>query len=198
MLSSITPFGERGRHNRFAVTASTFVVGASLGGTSLGAVTGAAGSVLPSRPAVWDAVLAGALALAGALVDARVGGLRLPSTKRQVDENWLRRYRGWVYGFGFGAQLGFGVVTVVTSAATYVAFALSFLAGSVAAGAVIGLVFGLVRGLALLPARRIHDPAQLRAFHRGFESRAAAGARAGVAAQVAIGVVALVALAGVA
>ena len=30
-------------------------------------------------------------------------------------------YRGWVYGVGFGGQLGSGVLTVVSSAATYVA-----------------------------------------------------------------------------
>ena len=33
-----------------------------------------------------------------------------------VHEQWLTRYRGWVYGVGFGAQLGFGLVTIITSA----------------------------------------------------------------------------------
>ena len=32
MLSSITPLGERGRHNRFAVTAAAHIAGAVVGG----------------------------------------------------------------------------------------------------------------------------------------------------------------------
>ena len=46
---------------------------------------------------------------------------RMPGPRRQVNERWLDEYRGWVYGLGFGAQLGLGVSTVVSSAATYVA-----------------------------------------------------------------------------
>ena len=32
MLASITPLGERGRNNRFALTATAYAVGATLGG----------------------------------------------------------------------------------------------------------------------------------------------------------------------
>lgn len=194
MLSSITPFGERGRHNRFAVTASAFVIGAIAGGTALGALCGALGSLIPSRTAVVDAVIVAALALIGALLDAT----RVPTTRRQVNEDWLGRYRGWVYGLGFGVQLGFGIVTVVTSAATYVAFACALLTGSVLAGAVIGFVFGAIRGLSLLLARHIDTPDELRRFHRRLDGRAATGARLAVASQGLIGFVAVVALIGVA
>ena len=38
MLSTITPLGESGRRNRWAVTATWFVGGATLGGATLGAV----------------------------------------------------------------------------------------------------------------------------------------------------------------
>ena len=52
MLSSITPFGERGRHNRYAVTSAFFVAGAVAGGAALGALAGVVGGVvLPDRPA---------------------------------------------------------------------------------------------------------------------------------------------------
>ena len=37
----------------------------------------------------------------------------VPGPRRQVDERWLDRYRGWVYGVGYGSQLGLGIVTVV-------------------------------------------------------------------------------------
>ena len=36
--------------------------------------------------------------------------------RRQVNEDWMARYRGWAYGAGFGLQLGLGVVTIVTTA----------------------------------------------------------------------------------
>src|SRR4051812_30627254 len=126
MLSSITPLGERGRHNRFRVTATAFVVGAIAGGTTLGALCGWLGSWLPGRSTEVDLLLVALLAVAGALADAR----GVATIKRQVNEDWLHRYRGWVYGLGFGVQLGFGVLTIVTSAATYVAFVLALLTGS--------------------------------------------------------------------
>ena len=56
MLSSITPFGERGRHNRFGVTATAFVIGAISGGTALGVLAGLLGSWLPARSAGVDAL----------------------------------------------------------------------------------------------------------------------------------------------
>jgi cytochrome c biogenesis protein CcdA len=192
MLSSITPLGERGRHNRFAVTASAFVVGAVAGGTTFGAVCGWLGSWLPERSSAVDALLVVALAVAGAVLDAT----RVPTIKRQVNEDWLNRYRGWVYGLGFGSQLGFGVVTVVSSAATYVAFALAVLTGSVAAGAAIGFTFGALRGLSLLLVRDIDSPDALRTFHRRLDARAAGGARLGVVSQALVGVLAVIVLVG--
>jgi hypothetical protein len=192
MLSSITPLGERGRHNRFGVTATAFVIGAIAGGTTLGALCGWIGSWLPDRSDVVDAVLVVVLVVAGALLDAT----HVPTSKRQVNENWLNRYRGWVYGVGFGAQLGFGVVTVVTSAATYVGFALAVLTGSVAAGAAIGFTFGALRGFSLLMVKNIDSPDALRTFHRRLDARAAGSARLGVVVQVLVGVVAVIALVG--
>src|SRR5207245_8728487 len=106
----------------------------------------------------------GALAIAVLvlLFELRIAGLRLPTVKRQVNERWLDTYRGWVYGFGFGIQLGAGVVTIVTSAAIYAAFLLAVLTGSVAGGVLIGLVFGVVRGASVLTTARVRDAERLR------------------------------------
>ena len=60
---------------------------------------------------------------------ARRAARAVPGPRRQVDERWLDEYRGWVYGAGYGAQLGLGVTTVVSSAATYVALLAAFLTG---------------------------------------------------------------------
>ena len=69
------------------------------------------------------------LAILGLAIDARMFGSRVPGPRRQVDENWLATYRGWVYGAGFGAQLGVAFATIVTASATWIAFACAFVRG---------------------------------------------------------------------
>ena len=194
MLSSITPLGERGRNNRFVVVATCFAVGSVLGGITTGAAAGLLGRVMvPSAP-VADGVVIVALALAGAALDARVLGSRLPTITRQVDERWLQKYRGWVYGLGFGFQLGAGLATIVSSAAVYLMVVAAVLTRSVAAGAAIGAVFGTVRGLSILLARRVATYDELRVLHRRIADNTGRSVVANVAAQGLIGAVALVAV----
>ena len=166
MLSSIHPLGERGKGNRFGVTAGAFLVGAVLGGASTGAVLAVVsipvGAVVP--PALATALIA--LVAVTAAVFERTGR-SLPSVPRQVDEDWLNEYRGWVYGAGFGFQLGAGVLTYITTAAVYVALAASVLSGHPLAALAIMATFGLTRGLTLVPARSIRSPQRLIEFHQG-------------------------------
>src|SRR6478609_5348309 len=161
MLASITPLGERGRNATWAITVTAFIVGATLAGAALGAVLAALGAPVLPDGLGFDgrlSVLAAAVGLA-ILLDAIPRPV--PGPHRQVNERWLDEYRGWVYGLGFGAQLGVGVTTVVSSAATYVALLAAFLAPNVAGGAVIMGCFGAVRGLTLLAGARIATPPQL-------------------------------------
>jgi hypothetical protein len=107
--------------------------------------------------------------LAAALVGAAVLDalpVRVPGPRRQVNERWRDEYRGWVYGLGYGSQLGLGVTTVVSSAATYVALVAAFLAGDAARGAIILGGFGAVRGLTPLAAAHVRTPDRLLAVHR--------------------------------
>src|ERR1700712_3061708 len=120
MLGSITPLGERGHARRWSATVAHYVAGSVLGGLVVGglfglvgAALGAVGLDLPNGVVLTVlAVLCGL----GVLFDLRVGGLSLPTVHRQVNEDWLVRYRGWVIGEGFGLQLGLGVVTIVATA----------------------------------------------------------------------------------
>jgi hypothetical protein len=196
MLSSITPLGERGRNNRFEVTAGFFVAGAVAGGLALGAVAGALGNVaLPDEPAAILAALAG-LAVAGALLDAKVAGLRLPTITRQVDERWLHKYRGWVYGIGFGAQLGAALTTIVSSAAVYLMVLAAVGTRSALAGAIIGALFGAIRGGSLLLARRVTTTDELRRFHRRLAANAAYSTRVSVVTQGLLGAAGLLLIVG--
>ena len=175
MLASITPLGERGRHRSYVVTMAAFLLGAVLAGAALGAALGALGAVLLGGIAsgVRMAVLALGL-LAAVAVDLRPGSA--PGPRRQVDERWLDEFRGWVYGLGYGAQLGLGVSTVVSSAATYVALLAALLCADVGAGALIVGVYGAIRGLTPLLAARVHSPGQLLRLHARFLGAGARGA----------------------
>lgn len=158
MLASISPLGERGRGNRWSLTAAAFAVGSVGTATAWGASLGAVGSVV-KYPRQALLIVAAAAAVAG-LVD--LSRFRVPTVRRQVDEDWLHRYRGWVYGAGFGAQLGLGVVTVVTTATVYAWMAAVVLCGSVPLGVGAGLGFGLARTVPVLAVRRVADPRELR------------------------------------
>ena len=171
MLSSITPLGERGRGNRWGTTVAWFVVGSVVGGGLLGAVLGLIGEglgrLVPERGRLG---LVLALSLVAVVVDAARRPRLLPSWRRQVDERWMDEYRAWVYGLGWGAQLGAGVLTIVSSASTYLVAALAALLGSFPAGLALGATFGLTRGLTLLTARHLSTPASLRTFHETLQA----------------------------
>jgi cytochrome c biogenesis protein CcdA len=184
MLASITPLGERGRRSRWGVTVTAFLFGATLAGAAEGALLGLAGSLL-----LGDGVGAHArlLVLTGGLVVAVALELLLPAVpgpNRQVNERWLDEFRGWVYGLGFGAQLGLGITTVVTSTATYVAMFVAFLAADPVWGALVLGVFGAIRGVTPLLAAGVRGPDQLRAFHRRLERLRGAVAPASLACLV--------------
>lgn len=159
MLSSIHPFGERARGQSYPLTVVFFVVGATVGGLTLGMVVALAAGVV-------DVTLGGS-ATAAALVLLAAGawdlaGLPVWSLHRQVNQNWLPRYRGWAYGTGFGLQLGLGFVTYAASALTY-GFVFSAIAlGFPLVGLVSGGVFGLTRGLSVMATASVDTPDRLK------------------------------------
>lgn len=168
MLSTITPLGETGRRHRWALTASWFVAGAVLGGATLGlgAAGLAAGVALLDLSGQTTVALAAVFAAVTIASDLKLGGFRLPSHTRQVNESWLDQYRSWVYGGGFGWQIGVGLATYVTTAAVYLMLALAALTASPWAAFLIVTGFGLVRGLAVLVGRHVTTPERLMALHR--------------------------------
>jgi len=183
MLSTITPISERAKGHSYRSTAIWFVVGATAGGGTLGAFMAllAVGvHALPASPAGLE-VAALAAALVAAVSDAGVAGLRLPIHRRQVNERWLDHYRPWVYGAGFGWQIGSGVATYITTAAVYLMIVLGALTGDPAVAFLLGTLFGVLRGLAVLLTRNQTNPTLLLSFHRRF-----------VAAGIAVGKVVVV------
>lgn len=195
MLTSISPLGERARGNRFWRTAAAYAAGSLLGGAAVGALLGALGSsagIDGRAPAAFAALAL--LAMAGVALD---GLGKLPTLHRQVDERWLATYRGWVYGAGFGVQLGAGIATIVTASVTYVALAAALLTGSPAGGALVGATFGMARALPLTATARVRSAGELARLHRWLARVARPVDGATRAAQAAVAITAL-ALAGVA
>lgn len=178
MMATINPLGERARGNVWWRTAAAFAVGCILGGLVLGGLTAAMGTVIAvvvSGSITTPVLLAAALVLFAGVVE--LGGWSVPTLHRQVDKAWVGRYRGWVYGGGFGVQLGAGLTTTVTTSAVYATVSLAVLLG--AAGRpgwalVIGGVFGLTRAAPLLGGWTLHDPESVRL--RAAQLASAAGA----------------------
>jgi hypothetical protein len=162
VLASITPLGQRGRYSSYGEIVVALICGAALGGIVVGAAWGALGAALiGGLGTTARAVLLGfGLVVAGA-VDLRLFGTRVPSGHRQVNENWLGAYRGWVTGLGFGVQLGVGSATVVSTAGVYAVYLAAFLTGSVLSGAAVGFAFGVARGLISLMSSRVQTSADL-------------------------------------
>lgn len=187
MLSSIHPLGERTRHNRWWLTVTAFTVASVLGGALPGALLGWLGSVtLP--PGSWQGWVAVAVVIAAGAAD--LAGIRPPGPRRQVDKDWIGTFRGWVYGAGFGAQLGAGVATFVVTWGVWAVLILELLTASPGAGAGIGAVFGLGRATAPIAAGWIDRPSRLTSFNRGMATMGNRVATGTAAALVVAGFVA--------
>jgi sulfite exporter TauE/SafE len=164
MLSSIHPLGERARHNRWGLTVTAFTLGAIVSGAAVGFVLGGVGSrVLPFDPSVL-VVATATVALTAGVLD--MSGMRAPGPERQVNENWIGAFRGWVYGGGFGIELGLGFVTYVVTWGVYAMFLAAAFTASPVAGALVGAVFGLGRSLSLVAAGFVDRPSRLTLFNR--------------------------------
>ena len=170
MLSTITPMAERSRGRRWGLTATWFVLGAVLGGATLGLLAVPTAALIGLLDLSTGAALglAAVLALVAAGMDLGIG-TRMPHHRRQVNEVWLDQYRSWVYGMGFGWQIGTGLSTYIMTAAVYLTIALAALTGSPATAMAITLLFGLTRGLAILLGARLTGPERLRRFHQRFD-----------------------------
>jgi hypothetical protein len=193
MLASISPLGERARRQSYPITVFAFIATSTIAASLLGGLLGLIGAPISSAVGL---VIIGAGALAGLLLDLNAFGWRIPGPHRQVNEDWLVRYRGWVYGAGFGAQLGVGVTTIVVASMTWLALGCALSAGSVVGGAIIGGTFGFARALPILATARVYDAASLRRLMGLLDHARRPATGATLVLQAAIGLSALGVVAG--
>src|SRR5205085_11088620 len=72
-------------------------------------------SAVAPPPAIFTLSLHDALPI----FDTGLLGIAPPFFLRQVNEDWLGRYRSWLYASGFGWQVGAGVTTYIMTAAVF-------------------------------------------------------------------------------
>ena len=162
MLASIHPLGERARGQRFSVTVVALTVGSIGSAAIFGSLLGGLGLLLGGAGTVATrAVIVAIAATIAALVDGRAR--RVPSLHRQVNEDWLTEYRGWVYGLGFGAQLGVGVLTIVTTAAVYLTWIAAAMTASPLRGLLVGASFGFARSIPVFASASLVTPSAIAA-----------------------------------
>ena len=185
MLSSIHPLGERARHNRWALTAAAFTFGAAVSGSLVGMALGTLGSV--AAPLQGSSLLL--TTAAGALVAGGLDmtGVKPPGPRRQVNETWIGAYRGWVYGAGFGLQLGLGVATYVVTWGVIATYLAALATVSPTQGALVGATFGVGRSLSLWLAGYVDRPSRLTGFNRRLASAGPAIRKASAVALVVLG-----------
>lgn len=198
MVSALNPVSERARGHRYAGTAAWYVAGAVVGGAVLG--LGSAVGALAVRALHLHTVVVAVLVLLAAAVawlsDSDLVGWTLPIHPRQVNEEWITRYRRWIYAAGFGVQIGSGFTTYIMSASVYLTAALAVLTGSPAGALAVGVTFGLVRGVGILGSATATSPERLRELHRRLDRHARTSLTACLVIEVATAGVAGWALAG--
>jgi len=170
MLTSISPLGERARGNSWWLTIGWLTAGTVIGGAALGHTLGKLGQFLSGTDGeTWRLVTIALAGVAGAVWD--ITGRRFPG-HRQVNKDWLSVFRPWVYGIGYGLQLGAAVTTVVNTALIPMFMLAALLTYDTISGLVIGAVFGLVRGLSVTINFRVRNAHDLRGLHRRLDGMA--------------------------
>jgi hypothetical protein len=166
MLSSISPLGQRARGGRYWRATTAYLTGTTLAGAALAAAMGAIGAL--AGAAHWHRGATGAALLAAAAAAAAVADLtgRRAGPRRQVDERWLVAYRDWVHGFGYGMQLGAGVLTIVSTATILLTGLIALVIADPVTAAAVGATFGLARGAMLLSTARVRTAEDLRRLMR--------------------------------
>ena len=180
-------------------TVSWFLFGSILGGLTLGAVAalgamGVAGLGMSANASAVVVLVAGLIAVAS---DLGIGGFRLPANPRQVERTWLDRYRPWIYGLGFGWQLGVGVATYVMSASVYLMVVVAAATGEPWLALAVVTLFGLLRGMAVLPAATVRTPADIGRLHRRIERLRPTSRVVALAGEIGVLAIAVVVLLGV-
>jgi hypothetical protein len=158
MVETITPVVHGGRAGMWAGSVALHVTGAVASAATLGAILGAAGSLLG---APWGGGRALLIALVAALYlvrEATIVPVPVPQLRRQVPQWWRTFFSAPVAAFLYGAGLGVGFLTYLAHGTLVVAAVAAAASGKPLVGSALVAPFGLARGLSVLVATRARRP----------------------------------------
>ncbi len=157
MVETITPVVYGGRA-RWIGGLMLHVAGATITAAAFGALLGAVGEALGAPFGRAGLVALAALALVYAAGTLPRVPVAIPQLRRQVPDWWRTFFSPGVTAFLYGAGLGIGFLTFVSTGALVVVSLAAALSGSAAAGAVVVGAFGLARGTSAIVAANVRSP----------------------------------------
>jgi len=156
MVETIGLRGDPTRRRTALAACATFAPGAAVGGICTFGALALAGSAVHGAGGRASYVIAGCIAIAAALLEAR-GTRIVPQVRRQLPEGWRWSLPLPVASALYGVLLGLGFTTFVLSFGVWALAAISFALGDPLAGAAIGLSFGIGRAIPILALAPIAD-----------------------------------------
>jgi hypothetical protein len=153
MVETITPVVHGGRGRWVAL----HVVGATLTAGLLGAVLGAGGLLLGAPFGRAGLVGLGAVALVYAAGVLAIVEVPVPQLRRQVPSWWRTFFSPRVTAFLYGAGLGVGFLTYLSTGALVVVAVAALVSGEPWLGAILLAPFGLARGLSAIVAANVRS-----------------------------------------
>jgi hypothetical protein len=146
MVETVGVRGDPGAGRTTLAACAAFVPGAALGGVVTFGALAALGGLVHGVGGRATFVVAAAIAVAGAVLEAR--GVRIvPQIRRQLPEGWRWRMPLPLASCLYGILLGLGFTTFVLSFGVWALAAISFALGNVTTGVAVGLAFGVGRAL---------------------------------------------------
>jgi methylamine utilization protein MauE len=158
MVETITPVVHGGRAGRWAGSVALHTTGAIASAAAIGAILGAAGSLLGAPWGGGGALLVALVAVLYLLREANLVSVPVPQLRRQVPQWWRTFFSLPVAAFLYGAGLGVGFLTYLTHGTLVVVAVAAAASGRPVVGAALVAPFGLARGLSVLVAARDRRP----------------------------------------
>jgi len=149
MIETIGPTGHTGGRRTTLAACATFLPGALVGAIATFGLLGAAGELLHGASGRAAYLVAAAIALGAAALEAR-GTPILPQVRRQLPEHWRRVLPMPLAAALYGVLLGLGFTTFVLSYGVWALMGVSFAVGDAEAGLFAGLAFGIGRALPIV------------------------------------------------
>ena len=193
VIDTIGPTGHTGGRRVTTAACIAFLPGAVAGGLLTFGSLAAIGDLLHGTGGRASYLVAAAIALLAALLEAR-GTRIVPQIRRQLPEHWRRVMPMPVVAALYGVLLGIGFTTFVLSFGVWALAGVSLTVGDPALGLVLGACFGVGRALPILALAPLAGrPAGFRATELMCEHPSVyLGLRRGDAAALAVAAVALI------